>query len=50
MQDVLYLAIIAAFFVLAVGFVYACDRIIGPDEEALADSTDDLIEIKSKAA
>jgi hypothetical protein len=27
------LAILVAFFVLAVGFVKACERIIGPDVE-----------------
>ena len=50
MQDVMYLGIIAAFFALAVAFVYACDRIIGPDAEALADSPDDVIDIRSRAA
>jgi hypothetical protein len=36
MNDIAYLAIILAFFVLAGLFVVACDRIIGPDEDALA--------------
>jgi hypothetical protein len=34
MQDVIFLAILVAFFVLAVVFVKACERIIGPDVEA----------------
>ena len=34
MTDVLFLAILVAFFSLAVVFVHACDRIIGPDLEA----------------
>ena len=37
MQDVIYLAVLAAFFVVAGLFTVACDRIIGPDEEALAE-------------
>jgi hypothetical protein len=36
MNDIAYLGIILAFFVLAALFVVACDRIIGPDEDALA--------------
>jgi len=32
--DVLILAILVAFFALAVVFVHACERIIGPDLEA----------------
>jgi hypothetical protein len=31
MQDVLFIAITIAFFVLAAGFVKICDHIIGPD-------------------
>jgi hypothetical protein len=34
MTDVLMLAILVAFFALAVAFVRACERIIGPDIEA----------------
>lgn len=34
MADVLFLAILVAFFSLAVVFVHACERIIGPDLEA----------------
>jgi hypothetical protein len=33
MADLVYVVVIAAFFGLAVLFVYACDRIIGPDPE-----------------
>ncbi len=34
MTDILMLAIMVAFFALAVVFVKACERIIGPDIEA----------------
>ncbi len=34
MQDVIFVAILAAFFALAVVFVKACEHIIGPDVEA----------------
>ncbi len=34
MADILFLAILVAFFALAVVFVHACERIIGPDLEA----------------
>ena len=34
MTDVLMLAILVAFFALAVLFVRACERVIGPDIEA----------------
>jgi hypothetical protein len=32
--DVLFLALLVAFFALAVAFVHGCERIIGPDVEA----------------
>jgi hypothetical protein len=32
MADVLFVAVVVAFFALAAVFVVACDRIIGPDE------------------
>jgi hypothetical protein len=32
MQDVLFVAVVLAFFAIAMLFVVACDRIIGPDE------------------
>ncbi len=35
MGDVLFLAILVAFFGLAVVFVRACDRIVGPDVGAV---------------
>jgi hypothetical protein len=34
MGDVAFVAVMIGFFVLAWLFVAACDRIIGPDEEA----------------
>ncbi len=36
MADLLFLAIIVVFFALAVLFVRACDRILGPEEAAVA--------------
>ena len=33
MTDVLFLAVLVAFFAVAVVFVRACERIIGPDLE-----------------
>ena len=46
MQDVIFIAILTAFFALTVVFVKACELIIGPDLEAgrsesAAASTDD---------
>ncbi len=38
MADVAFVLVIIAFFVLAAGFVAFCDRVIGTDEEALADA------------
>jgi hypothetical protein len=39
-QDVIFIAILTAFFALAVVFVKACEHIIGPDVEAArAEST-----------
>jgi hypothetical protein len=37
MQDLVYVASLFAFFGLATLFVIACDKIIGPDEAALAE-------------
>jgi hypothetical protein len=39
MNDFAFVAIILAFFVVAWLFVAACDRIIGPDEEAVPRAT-----------
>ena len=47
MTDVLLLAVLVAFFALAVLFVRACERIIGPDLEA--DAADD-VETETRAA
>jgi hypothetical protein len=38
--DVLAVAALVAFFALAVVFVRACERIIGPDLEAEVEATD----------
>jgi hypothetical protein len=51
MQDVIFIAILAAFFALTVVFVKACELIIGPDleaarsESATAASTNDDEEV-----
>jgi hypothetical protein len=37
-QDLVYVATMIAFFVIAALFVVACDRIIGSDEAALAET------------
>ncbi len=43
MQDLIYLAIVIAFFALMALFTVACDRIIGPDDVSLemVDETDE---------
>ena len=38
MSDVAFVLIVLAFFGFAAWFVQFCDRVIGTDEEALADS------------
>jgi hypothetical protein len=49
MQDLIFVVILTAFFALAVVFVKACERIIGPDIEAArseagaAETTDDKV-------
>jgi len=46
MADLLFVVITIAFFVVCVGYVHVCDRIIGPDprgsgETALDDASDE---------
>jgi hypothetical protein len=41
MLDLLFIAIVIAFFGLAALFVRFCDSVVGPDEAALA-QTDDV--------
>jgi hypothetical protein len=38
MLDLVYVAVVVAFFAAAAGYVVACDRIIGPDPEDLDDA------------
>jgi hypothetical protein len=38
MADLLVLLLVLGFFGLCVAFVYGCDRIIGPDDEADLDA------------
>jgi hypothetical protein len=35
MLDLVYVAVVVAFFAVAGGYVVACDRIIGPEPEGL---------------
>lgn len=37
MQDVIYMVVLIGLFGLGVAFVRGCDRIIGPDQDALAE-------------
>jgi hypothetical protein len=50
MNDFAFVAIILAFFVVAVLFVKACDRIIGPDDEAFAGAPSATVEDEPVAA
>jgi hypothetical protein len=50
MNDFAFVAIMLAFFALAALFVAACDRIIGPDEEALAGPATPSVEEEERAA
>ena len=50
MEDLMYVAIVVVFFALMLALVYACDRIVGSDEEALgssraADAADEDVEV-----
>jgi hypothetical protein len=38
-NDLSYVAILVGFFLLSILFVVACEKIIGPDEAALAEGT-----------
>jgi hypothetical protein len=50
MADVVFITVLLAFFALAVLFVAACDRLIGPDEEAFADRAAGTAEQERRAA
>lgn len=43
MRDVVFVAVTVAFFMLCVGYVALCDRIVGDDTESVtsADQVDD---------
>lgn len=45
MADVLFVLITCAFFGLAAVFVRACERIIGPSEDALTPASPPVIEV-----
>jgi hypothetical protein len=50
MNDFAFVAIMLGFFVLAALFVAACDRIIGPDEQALAGVSEPGVEEEERVA
>lgn len=39
MYDIISVAFILGFFALCVAYAHACDRILGPDEQAMADES-----------
>ena len=49
MADLIYVAILVAFFAVCGLFVVLCDRIIGSDEEALAQTLPALDEAENGA-
>lgn len=44
MADVIFVAVIVAFFALATAYVKACERIVGPDADTAAGIGADLDE------
>jgi hypothetical protein len=56
MADLIYVAMLIAFFGVAALFVVACDKIIGPDDEALREgltgvpSPEPQVEVEEAAA
>ena len=44
MLDVLYIAVLIAFFALMVGFVHLCERIVGKEDVSEVGLTDDDVE------
>ncbi len=48
MADIVYLAIIVVFFIVCVGYVHVCGRIIGPDE--VVDFESDLDDTETEPA
>jgi hypothetical protein len=49
MQDLIYVAATLGLFVVAATFVWACDRIVGDDEERLAEEGPDEHELEREA-
>ena len=37
MYDIISVAFVVAFFAVCVGYTHACDRILGPDDQAPAE-------------
>jgi len=50
MADVLFIAVMVAFFGLALGLVRFCDRIIGGDDEMIVEAGDHTDETETVAA
>jgi hypothetical protein len=50
MEDLVYVAIIVAFFAVAALFVRACDSIVGPETLDLSQSTEPLPESAREVA
>lgn len=50
MPDVLFVSVLLAFFALAMVFVRACERIIGPDLESEAPTESGELEREQRAA
>ena len=49
MADLLFIAILIAFFGVAFALVKACDRIIGPDERTATDAQTDTEQERAAA-
>jgi hypothetical protein len=50
MVDVLYVLLLLGLFLLTAGFVTVCDRMLGSDEEALADTPPSAAEEERRLA
>ena len=50
MQDLLYLAIMVVYVVVSALFVIGCDKIIGPDDSALAEESSERVHDPDRAA
>jgi len=46
MADVIYVAAMVALFAVTVLFVFACDKIVGKDDQVLAEEGPDAAEVE----